>query len=165
MAIINAKYRSKCRVCDKPVAVGQRVEWNRNERGVECCSGKVLRDGPRRRSASTVAAFDAARAEMERGAAELERAMSRPVYSDRPATHPNSIPNDEVSRESVMHALGRALSTPAPGACVECGDTKIGDDGYDCKSCPPDAVPSTIEEPPEHVADFGPMPSDDDLPF
>lgn len=155
MAIINAKYRSKCRDCDGTVAVGQRVEWSRNRKGVSCCSRAVTTSAAPRPPESVQARAERERAEMER-----ERDF-RPVYTDRAATHPNSIPNDEVSRESVMHALGRALSTPAPGACVECGDTKIGDDGYDCKSCPPDVVPP----PPEHVDDFGPMPTDDDLPF
>ena len=70
----------------------------------------------------------------------------RPAYSDRPATHPNSIPNDEVSRESIMHSLGKALTEPAPGACAECGDTKIGDDGYECKSCPKCSACGGIDE-------------------
>ena len=38
MAIINAKYASKCNTCSKPVAVGQRVVWHRGGTGVSCCN-------------------------------------------------------------------------------------------------------------------------------
>ena len=113
MAIINAKYASKCNTCSKPVAVGQRVVWHRGGAGVSCCNPSLTAGRVRR-----------AVAEIDRGEAALNKAMSS--------------------------------SNAAKGfVCPECGGSKIGDDGYDCKTCSTSPADPALVRNVDYIDRFG----------
>ena len=143
MAIINAKYASKCNTCSKPVAVGQRVVWHRGGTGVSCCNPSLTAGRVRR--TETIEA----RAEHERD------------FRPDPVTNPHGVRfRGDVGREIDRGeaALNKAMSSSnaAKGfVCPECGGSKIGDDGYDCKTCSTSPADPALVRNVDYIDRFG----------
>lgn len=75
-----SRFRIKeCAACGGSHPKGTTITKRRGTWVPVSCSGD---DAPTRRQRTTVAAIDVVRAEMERGAAALEAAMSATVYGD-----------------------------------------------------------------------------------
>lgn len=126
-----------CSACGGTHPKGTEITKRRGEWVPVSCTGGTPTT---RRQRTTVAAVDTVRAEMERGAAALERAAAADPYEPKWTARP---------------AL--RVVPPVPSECAECGGTKLGDDGFECATCAPD------EQTPPHADDFGPMPTDEDF--